>query len=75
MQVKPKKNEIWIYRKTGLPYRVVGLCMIKTYKEGTEKGWSKGVSYYPIVETEYQQSIYVRELDEFLEKFHGPLPN
>lgn len=64
----PQAGEAWIY-ENGNAYRVMGLVMVKNYKHGTEGGWSKSVSYISPPETPLRNSVYVRELSEFLDKF------
>jgi hypothetical protein len=70
MNQEIKIGSHWVYKRTGKPYHVVGLCMIKTYEKDTENGWSLGVSYEADVPTILQTSTYAREESEFLELFY-----
>ena len=65
----PEKDQIWEYVLTGRLYVIVQLCMVKMNLPGTENGWSKAVMYRAINETPLQCSDYVRELNEFQNKF------
>jgi hypothetical protein len=69
-----KKGDKFIYTKSLRVYEVEGLCMIKTYEEGTENGWSKGVSYRSTNPGPMNDSLYVRKLDEF-EMLFERVPN
>jgi hypothetical protein len=68
------KGDRFIYPQSMREYEVESLCMIKTHKEGTENGWSNGVSYRSCYPGALNDSLYVRELDEFLRLFEKKPP-